>query len=203
MFYGSMATTIFRHLIPSGNVNLLRSPLTGLVLALFASVTLASAGTDRVILVRLFHGQNEGIRDDLAENQALKNSLIALVGYRYYEEVGASYALLNVIEPQFVAPCRSIYVKFQPHETKAALFHFELFHGEKSLVKGEFVPRPSIPLIITGPFYDKGRLVLVMTRADKKELPSSAKEFLTERPRQGGPEGMSSDHQASPVSHRP
>lgn len=173
-----------------------------LLLALFAlgPSLRAESSPDRIILVRLLHGQNEGIRDDLAAEAALKRSLATLVGYRMYEEIGAAYASLDVIGPQFVVPCRTIFVKFQARNTTPTSFYFELFQSDRSILQGEFVPRPSVPLIITGPFYDRGRLVLVMTHCPNQKIPPHARAHVTEKPQPSSETTATHLHEATPVS---
>ncbi|MFQ3671881.1 MAG: hypothetical protein SNJ84_10540 [Verrucomicrobiia bacterium] len=165
----------------------------------------STASADRIILVRLLHGQNDGIRDDLAQEESLKRSLTTLVGYRMYEEIGSAYASLDLAQPQFVVPCRAIYVKFQARGGNPPAFQFELFHSDRSLLQGEFIPRPSVPLIITGPFYDRGRLVLVMIHCPNQKIPPHARAHLAEKPATApapaAESGTAPIHQATPVSH--
>ncbi len=172
-----------------------------LVLASLAPEAPAQESGDRLILVRLLHGQNEGIRDDLTREESLKRSLTTLVGYRMYEEIGSAYANLDIPGPQFVVPCQAIYVKFQTGDTKTTAFRFELFHSDKSLLQGEFIPRPGIPLIITGPFYDRGRLVLVLTHCPSQKIPPHARSHVAERPAPVAEPAASPIHEATPVSH--
>lgn len=167
---------------------------------MLAPHVLAQSAVDRLILVRLLHGQNSGIRDDLAGEESLKRSLTTLVGYQMYEEIGTAYANLDISEPQFVVPCRAIYVKFQAKEPNSTAFRFELFHADRSLLQGEFVPRPSIPLIITGPFYDQGRLVLVLTHCPNQKIPPNARAYMAEKPPSVLDGGSSPIHEGTPVS---
>lgn len=114
------------------------------------------------IEVQLYHAQNSDVRDDLKPGHALRKSLDKLIGYRYYEMLGSAACNLDEKAQQRIQP-HPMFAMQLNREKASDHVKLELFQEGKSILKGEFLPKPQVPLIITGPLYANGRLVLVLT----------------------------------------
>lgn len=138
---------------------------------LLALLSAARAGSNEAILVRLYHAQNEGVEDDLKDDEPIKKSLIEILGYLRYHQLGTSYARLDTTEAQWLLPSSAFFLQFRVSDPKTSAYRFELYQDKQPILGGEFIPKPKIPLIITGPMYDRGKLVMVMTICLKKDIP--------------------------------
>ena len=130
------------------------------------------AGSNEAILVRLYHAQNEGVKDDLRDDEPIKKSLIEILGYLRYHQLGSSYARLDTSEAQWLLPSSAFFLQFTVSDPATSAYRFELYQDKQPILGGEFIPKPKIPLIITGPMYDRGKLVMVMTICLKKDIPA-------------------------------
>jgi hypothetical protein len=148
------------------------------VLLLCATVLPPVHATDKapknVMLAKLYYGSETG-KDTLDESDPLKKSLVKLIGYPHYEKLGCADTLIDVTYSQWLLPCKVFYLEFKPVPEKPGTFQFELFKDKTSLLSGEFRPRKRAPLIITGPHYGEGRLVLIITMCGEDDLPQEIK----------------------------
>jgi len=145
--------------------------------SLFLFLFLASgayAGSEEAILVRLFHAQNEDVPDDLKDDEPIKKSLIEILGYLRYHQLGTSYARLDTTDAQWLLPSSAFFLQFRVSNPSTQAYHFELYQDKQPILGGEFTPKPKVPLIITGPMYDRGKLVMVMTVCLKKDIPNES-----------------------------
>lgn len=137
-----------------------------LALALTSLSTQASEGIQ--LRVSLVHGQNDGITDNLQECSQFRDSLIKLFGYQRYERLGTATARVTSESAVIVEPSRTFRMRLEGDPVSTSVFHFQLFQGDEPMFRGKFVPKDQIPLIIRGPQYHRGILILVVN----KELPS-------------------------------
>lgn len=144
--------------------HILRIPaLYLLALALACSPVLASE--EGVLLrVSLVHGQNEGITDNLQECSQFRQSLVKLFGYQRYQRLGTATARVNSQSAVIVEPIHAIRLRLEGDPVSANVFHFQLFQDEEPMFRGKFVPKDNIPLIIRGPEYHRGLLILVVNK---------------------------------------
>ncbi|MFH1067497.1 MAG: hypothetical protein V1746_06315 [bacterium] len=112
--------------------------------------------------VQLYHAQNSDVRDDLKPKHELRKSLDLLIGYRYYERLGSASCDLEKKARQRLQPHPMFALQLDRCGSASNCVKLELFQESKSIFKGEFFPKPKTPLIITGPMYANGRLVLVL-----------------------------------------
>lgn len=149
------------------------------VLLLCAAFLPSLHATDKpeknVMLAKLYCGNNDPHKDSLDETDPLKKNLVKLIGYPHYEKLGCADTRIDVTYSQWLLPCKVFYLEFKPVPEKPGTFQFELFKDKTSLLSGEFRPRKRAPLIITGPHYGEGRLVLIISMCDEEELPDAIK----------------------------
>ncbi|MFZ5806031.1 MAG: hypothetical protein ACOY3I_02315 [Verrucomicrobiota bacterium] len=127
-----------------------------LILLGFASCVFAKPS----VQVVLYHGLNDGVKNDVLANHPLRKSLNLLIGYRNYQKIGEAVCEPHASYDQWLLPSKVFFLRVNKiHPKKVRL---ELFQEKKSIIQSEFpLPRKK-PLIITGPLYGNGRLVLVI-----------------------------------------
>lgn len=124
--------------------------------------------------ITLYHGQNEGMVDELKTDKKLKKSLVRLFGYTKYRKMGAAKSSITQTQPKTLtlSPSKPFQVKISPVQNKTKQYRFEFFHEKEALFNGKFIPKPHIPMIIKGPHYDKGVLIIVInTQNPQKQMP--------------------------------
>lgn len=129
----------------------------------FAALCLTSgvsAVSAQKIQVDLYHGQNSDVRNDVQEGRPLRRSFDKLFGYKMYEKLGSAECQIETGYDQWLLPSKAFFLRVGRVDDKRA--SLELFEGEKSIVSTQFDPKRSKPLIIRGPFYANGQLVLVV-----------------------------------------
>jgi len=124
------------------------------------------AGDEAVLRISLIHGQNENIKDNLADCQKFRESLTKLFGYQHYECLGTASALIPRGGEAVFEPTWAFQMKVRSDAEVANLFHYELFQEKKHLLGGKFIPKDHIPFIIRGPQYNQGILILVVYKND-------------------------------------
>jgi len=113
----------------------------------------------------LIHAQCEGIEETLPLPMELRQSLDTLFGYTKYRIIGEVRSPLHENKTVHFEPNSAFSLKVvRIGGTRAAdcLYEFTVLQEKKSLVKGMYIPKAEVPLIIRGPFYDKGNLILVV-----------------------------------------
>jgi len=133
----------------------------GLLASLLALFLLASvqAGEQEVgrfkeVKCSLIHAQSEGIEETVPVE--------LLFGYTKYRILGETRSDLPEGRPVSFEPHPMFFVKLSRTPDQPNCYDFELIQKDKSLVKGKYIPKKEVPLIIRGPFYDQGNLVLVI-----------------------------------------
>gem|GEM_PF-4107775 len=134
--------------------------LCALAPALLAATATAAEGIR--LRVSLVHGQNEGIEDNLQECTQFRQSLVKLFGYQRYERLGTASAQVGPESAVIVEPSRTFRMRLEGDPKAENLYHFQLFQGEEPMFRGKFVPKDQVPLIIRGPQYHRGILILVV-----------------------------------------
>lgn len=114
--------------------------------------------------VSLIHGQNSDITDNLQECTRFRESLVKLFGYKSYELLGTSTAQIAPDTAVLISPTRIFKLRMEPDPVSPRLFHFHLFKEEEPLFRGKFVPKDNVPLIIRGPEYHRGILIIVVNK---------------------------------------
>lgn len=133
-----------------------------LALAFASSPAVAAEGVQ--LRVSLVHGQNDGITDNLQECSQFRQSLIKLFGYQRYERLGTATARVTSQSAVIVEPTRAFRMRLEGDPVSANVFHFQLFQGGEAMFRGKFVPKDQVPLIIRGPQYHRGILILVVNK---------------------------------------
>lgn len=136
-------------------------PLLFLAFGLVAAVVAADPATTQ-FRVSLIHGQNDEITDNLQECAKFRQSLVRLFGYARYERLGTATGNVTIGTPAYLQPTWAFGMKVQADPSTANLYHYELFQEKQPMFKGRFVPKDDIPLIIRGPEYNRGILILVV-----------------------------------------
>lgn len=138
-----------------------------LCLTVFVSCLVVARASDGIvhpkeIIVTLYFAQNgEGV-DDLVANPRLRDNLVKLFGYKNYQRVGVSMVYPHSFSPVTAWPNKLYALTVQAVNPSSPRYEFELKQEEISILKGSFIPKPSIPIIIKGPLYDQGQLILVV-----------------------------------------
>ncbi|MGF1677831.1 MAG: hypothetical protein ACFCUX_01410 [Candidatus Methylacidiphilales bacterium] len=130
-----------------------------LVILLFPELSRAEP---KIVKFSLIHAQNADIEESLPIEPELRKSLQRLFGYQKFRVLGEARSQVSEGESIRFQPNTLFYLKFQRLSTEPLVYAFDLMEEEISLLKGNYTPKPKIPLIIRGPFYAKGNLVLVI-----------------------------------------
>jgi hypothetical protein len=110
----------------------------------------------------LIHAQNEGIEESIPLDSELRESLEKLFGYEKYRVVGEVRSSLKENKVLVFEADPAFSLKITRISTAPCLYEFDLLQEKQSLLKGQYHPKAEVPLIIRGPFYDQGNLVLVV-----------------------------------------
>lgn len=110
----------------------------------------------------LIHAQNEGIEESIPLGPELRASLQKLFGYEKYRVLGEVRSSLKENEVLVFEPNTAFSLKISRVSDAPCLYEFDVLQEKQSLMKGQYHPKPDVPLIIRGPFYDQGNLVLVV-----------------------------------------
>ncbi|MEM9445460.1 MAG: hypothetical protein AAGA18_08900 [Verrucomicrobiota bacterium] len=132
------------------------------VLALILGYALSFAETAIKLDATLYHGQDDLTVDHLEEKTKLKKKLTRLFGYEKYQKLGYSQADLKSAMPQKLKPSKKFYLNLMHSDKRKNAYKFEVVHEERRLFQGEFVPKTNLPLIIRGPQFGQGVLILVL-----------------------------------------
>jgi hypothetical protein len=131
-----------------------------------SSTALAMDGPpSKEIVITLFQGQNAEIQDDLAGRPKLKENLIKLFGYSRYQQIGTDMVYPHSYSPVTAWPNKLFSLTVYAVNPASPRYEFELKLEDKSVLKGSFIPKPGIPIIIKGPLYGQGQLILVVDTA--------------------------------------
>ncbi|NJK92321.1 MAG: hypothetical protein HC904_11075 [Blastochloris sp.] len=122
-------------------------------------------GMPKEIIVTLYQAQNVDITDDLADQPKLKENLIKLFGYQRYQRVGTSMVYPHSQAPVTAWPNKLFSLTVQTVNPASPRYDFELKQEGVSVLKGSFIPKPGIPIIIKGPLYGSGQLILIVDSA--------------------------------------
>jgi len=110
----------------------------------------------------LIHAQNEGIEESMPVCPELRASLEKLFGYKKYRILGEVRSSLRENKVLVFEPNPVFSLKISRVSNSPCLYEFDVLQEKRSLMKGQYHPKADVPLIIRGPFYDEGNLVLVV-----------------------------------------
>jgi hypothetical protein len=119
-------------------------------------------GNFKQVRFSLIHAQNKGIEETMPIPAKLRKSLDLLFGYSKYRVLGEARSDLSSGKEVPFQPNSLFYIKLSRVTDQPNCYSFELMQEDASLVKGKYSPKKEVPLIIRGPFYDKGNLILVI-----------------------------------------
>jgi hypothetical protein len=122
----------------------------------------SSSSPFKEIVIALYQGQNTDISDDLIEQPKLRENLIKLFGYTRYQRVGIDMVYPHSFSPVTAWPNKLFSLTVNAVDPDSPRYVFELKLEEKSVLKGSFIPKAGIPIIIKGPLYGAGQLILVV-----------------------------------------
>lgn len=138
---------------------LLRSPLCIIMLLLAAALPVRA----EYLTLELYLAENSDIRNDVPASHPLRKSFDRLIGFDRYELLGSKGCPFPLKAKQELKPHRMFLLALNPGEGEKGLpLSAELFQQKRSIFKGAITPRDDAPLIITGPQYRNGKLVLVL-----------------------------------------
>jgi len=124
------------------------------------------------IVVDLYQGQNDGFADELSHNPAFRQNLTRLFGYSNYRQLGQARTSVTSGQPINLKPSDLFSIRIKPDSAEANVFDFELLQSDRPVLSARYTPKPGIPLIIKGPLYQNGVLILVLNTYNKS--PSGA-----------------------------
>jgi len=133
-----------------------------ITLLLLTSVYAQDVEKFREVKFSLIHAQSERIEETMPVAPKLRKSLETLFGYDKYRIMGEARSELPEGKPVVFQPHPLFFIKLSRTPDKPNCYDFELMRKDESLVKGKYIPKKEVPLIIRGPFYDQGNLVLVI-----------------------------------------
>jgi len=138
---------------------------TGLAIALLVTPFPASAEEAQVasqFRIHLIHAQNVRIEDDDSIPADLRKKLVTLFGYERYQTLGKAVSQVSAGQPARFSPSDMFHMRMTQLTPDKSTFQFELMQHKKMVFRGKFTPKPKIPILIRGPFYDEGNLILVI-----------------------------------------
>ncbi len=121
----------------------------------------------RQFSVQLIHAQNVRIEDDPSIETDLRKQLVTLFGYDRYRKIGHTVSSAQDDQPSRLSASEMFDMRMMMLEKKHDTYQFELIQQGNSVFKGKVTPKPKVPIIIRGPFYDKGNLILVIKEYHK------------------------------------
>lgn len=116
----------------------------------------------KAVKFSLIHAQSERIEETMPVCPKLRKSLETLFGYSKYRVMGEARSDLPKGKPVTFQPHPLFFITLSRAADQPNCYDFELMKKEESLLKGKYIPKKEVPLIIRGPFYDQGNLVLVI-----------------------------------------
>jgi hypothetical protein len=134
-----------------------------LAAGMFQSLPAEEARDVLLIHASIYRGQNEDLPDSLADFPGLKKSLVRLFGYPHYERLGVADSLLPQAAEVVLRPSKCMTFSVMPLNAETGRYPYRFSVQEKEHFRGEFAPKPEVPLIIKGPQHGKGLLILVVT----------------------------------------
>ncbi|MEO0453435.1 MAG: hypothetical protein AAFY98_04785 [Verrucomicrobiota bacterium] len=112
--------------------------------------------------LHLIHAQNVRIEDDQSIDSKLRKKLVTLFGYDKYRSLGEASSPIQGDESIRLKASDLFHLRLTSLPKPAHTYQFELVQGEKMVFRGKVQPKPEVPIIIRGPFYDEGNLILVI-----------------------------------------
>ncbi len=140
---------------------------TGLLTCLIPLLLLSTATAEdttrfKAVKFSLIHAQSERIEETMPVSPKLRKSLELLFGYSKYRIMGEARSDLPEGKPVCFQPHPLFFITLSRSPDEPNCYDFELMQKDESLIKGKYIPKKEVPLIIRGPFYDQGNLVLVI-----------------------------------------
>jgi hypothetical protein len=120
------------------------------------------AAAPKEVTITLYQGQNQDIQDDLQEKPQLRKKLNQLFGYTHYQRIGTSMVYPHSYSPVTAWPNKLLSLTVYAVNPNSDRHEFELRLEEKSILKGSFIPKTGVPIIIKGPLYGQGQLIIVV-----------------------------------------
>jgi hypothetical protein len=117
------------------------------------------------VVITLYQGQNSEIMDDLGGLPKLRENLVKLFGYSRYQRIGTDMAYPHSYSPVTAWPNKLFSLTVYAVNPASPRYEFELKLEDQSVLKGSFIPKPGVPIIIKGPLYGEGQLILVVDAA--------------------------------------
>jgi hypothetical protein len=111
----------------------------------------------------VYHAYNGKGVEDVPSGHPLRESFDRLTGYDHYKLLTSTMTNVTTDYATWLVPDSVFSVKLQSFYPSKKTVDIELFQKKKSIFKASFFPKKNIPLIITGPYYNDGRLLLVVT----------------------------------------
>lgn len=123
----------------------------------------------RQFMVQLIHAQNVRIEDDPTIEADLRKKLVTLFGYDRYRKIGYAVSSVRDDQPSRLSASEMFDMRMIRVGKERECYQLELIQQGTSVFKGKVTPKPKVPIIIRGPFYDKGNLILVIHEHEKSE----------------------------------
>ncbi|MDD5261508.1 MAG: hypothetical protein PHD76_06620 [Methylacidiphilales bacterium] len=136
--------------------------LMGCLLMVSGCAHKETTGGTPAVVVYLFQGQNEGIPDELGHDPQLRGNLVKLFGYTHYRKLGEARGSLTSTQEIDLKPSTLFSIRLAPCTKKADRLSFALLRDDKLVLRGRYIPKPGVPLIIRGPHYQSGNLILIL-----------------------------------------
>ncbi len=148
-------------------LSLITCLLLGILLPVTGSEVLAAdvASPSKEIVITLYLGQNTEIQDDPTIRPRLRENLVKLFGYSRYQRIGIDMVYPHSNSPVTARPNKLFSMTVYAVNPASPRYEFELKLEDQSVLKGSFIPKPGIPIIIKGPLYGEGQLILVVDTA--------------------------------------
>ncbi len=112
--------------------------------------------------ITLLHAQNHDIEDTLGQDEAIRKSLTRLFGYQRYHVLGTAASPMPEAGTVTLQPARSFEFILRHDPERKQRFRYELSQEQEKILEGCYVPKRGTPLIIRGPQYGRGNLILVV-----------------------------------------
>jgi hypothetical protein len=143
--------------------NIILNNMKILLFSLFFLFTLTFLAEAQNFQVELYQATMKPIADDIQTTNPLRKSMNKFIGYPYYQKLGSATCSMENSNSEWLIPSKTLFLELKRPDPLKPGIYLELFQEKRSIFKGVFNPKRKHPLIITGPHYGEGRLVMVLS----------------------------------------
>jgi hypothetical protein len=137
-------------------MDMMLSLKTLLLLLILTSSVLAAP----ILKVDVYHAQHENIRNDVNESHPLRPSFDELFAYPRYERIATASIDLSQPYDRWLVPNKNFSIRIEEHKKNHLWMDF--FRDKRLIFRSRINPSSQQPVVITGPYYQQGRLIFTV-----------------------------------------